>query len=142
MVVGLLGLGGGVAVAEPKAAPRRVPSAAHKRPVAKAPARVAPRTAEAAPAPAPPPSTTTVLVQYQRIGRDLRQLQELRGTECTLELWPRFRAIKLDEATATAEARTQTAATLDELQLKIERKRGIILRQECLDNPLAAECQL
>jgi hypothetical protein len=118
-------------------------SAAHnKRPAAKA--RVAPRTltAAAAPVPVPPPSTTAVLVQYQRIGRDLRLLQELRGTECTLELWPRFRAIKLDEATATAEARAQTSATLDEIQLKIERKRGIILHQECLDNPLAAECQL
>jgi hypothetical protein len=81
------------------------------------------------------------MTRYQRIGRDIIQLQNFRGTECTLELWKTFRAIKLDDATSTTANRIATAATLQELQVRIDRKRGITIRQECLDNPLASDCQ-
>lgn len=107
-----------------------VASAQPKRPVAKA--AVAKKT--------PAPTVNAVMTTYQRIGRDIIQLQKFRGTECTLELWKTFRTIKLDEATATAESRIATAATLHQLQQKISRKRGITISQECLDNPLAGEC--
>ena len=90
---------------------------------------------------APAPTASAVMMSYQRIGRDIIQLQSFRGTECTLELWKTFRAIKLEEATATTASRIATAATLQELSVRIDRKRGITIRQECLDNPLAPECQ-
>ena len=124
-----------------------------KGPVAKAPAKLsAPVVAsdddtETTP-PAPltmvegkPMTAAQLMVEYQRIGRDLVKLQELRGTECTLELWPRFRAIKLDEMCKTAESRLDLEAELKDLRAKIERKHGIELSAECLNNPLAADCQ-
>lgn len=112
-------LTGGVAAAE--VAPRRA------KVVARKPKEVA-------------PSATEVMTSYQRVGRDIIQLQNLRGTDCTLELWQTFRTIKLDQATATSAARIATTATLVELQHKITRRRGITIRQECLDNPLAEGC--
>jgi len=118
-------LGGATASAD---APRRVPvlqTRTGKPPVAKKPTA---------------PTATALMVSYQRIGRELMRLQSFRGTDCTLDLWPTFRSIKLDTALATPESRTQTAATLSEIATRIERKRGITLRQECLTNPLASEC--
>lgn len=90
--------------------------------------------------PATAPTQTALLVAYQRIGRELMLLKQSHGTECTLDLWPQFKSIKLDAATATPEARLEAAITLAEIQLRIERKKGITLRQECLNNPLAPEC--
>lgn len=91
---------------------------------------------------APPvPTANAVLMSYQRVGRDLMQLQNLRGTDCTLELWKLFRSIKLADATSTAEARLATSATLTELQQKIERRRGVTVHADCLNNPLAAGCE-
>lgn len=88
----------------------------------------------------PAPTANAVMTHYQRVGREIMQLQNFRGTECTLELWKTFRAIKLEEATATKESRIATAATLQELQTRIARKKGITVKQECLDNPLAGDC--
>jgi hypothetical protein len=139
-------------------APRRVPAPqtrTGKPPIAKKPAPAATPTVVASASTEAPaivgqstapaaraivPNATALMVSYQRIGRELMQLQSFRGTECTLDLWPTFRAIKLDTALATPEARAQTAATLTEMASRIERKRGITLRPECLSNPLAAEC--
>lgn len=87
------------------------------------------------------PTPVALMVQYQRIGRELMLLQSFRGTDCTLDLWPQFRAIKLEDAVVTPESRIATAATLTELQGRIERKRGITIRPECLTNPLADGCQ-
>jgi hypothetical protein len=137
-VIGLV-IGGGVAPPSARAdvAPRRT-TTTQKRSVVHAPKKVEPRRPVVVAPPAP--TENAVLVHYQRIGRELFRLQQLRGTECTLDLWPRFRAIKLEQDTATPEARIAMAAMLTEIQHKIERKRGITIRQECLDNPLAAEC--
>jgi hypothetical protein len=52
-----------------------------------------------------------------------------------------FRTIKIEAGVATASSRSVIAATLTELQERIERMRGITIHQTCLDNPLAAECQ-
>ncbi len=131
-MVGLL-LAGGLASAD---APRRAP-AAQTRTVAAAKAKKPSAPVKAEPA----PTANAVMMSYQRTGRDIAQLQNFRGTECTLELWKTFRAIKLADATATPATRIATATTLQELQVRIDRKRGITIRQECLDNPLAVECQ-
>jgi hypothetical protein len=135
-VVGLFVMtGGGLATAD---APRRTPAQARTAPVTKPVA--AKKQLKAEPAVAAP-TPNAVMTRYQRIGRDIIQLQNFRGTECTLELWKTFRAIKLDDATSTTANRIATAATLQELQVRIDRKRGITIRQECLDNPLASDCQ-
>lgn len=160
VVVALL-VGGGMASAEPrKAQARKAPSAAKVAAVKRSPVKAAPIKAEPAvsvgvPPEAmmqadalvakidprmPAPSANAVMTHYQRVGREIIQLQNFRGTECTLELWKTFRAIKLEDATATKEARIATAATLQELQTKIARKKGITVKQECLDNPLAGDC--
>lgn len=132
----VIGLVFGTVGARAEVAPRRT-TTTQKRSTAR-PKKVEPRQPVVVAPQAP--TANAVLVHYQRIGRDLFRLQQLRGTECTLDLWPRFRAIKLDQDTATPEARVAMAATLTDIQHKIERKRGIIIRQECFDNPLAADC--
>jgi len=104
---------------------------------------------ESTPAPARPkkppkvavPTSITVMVAYQRVGRDLLALQDQRGKFDCGDLVPRFRAIKLDDAVATPAARTAAAAELADIASQIERLRGIHLDQACLDNPLAAGCQ-
>lgn len=87
------------------------------------------------------PSSVTVLVEYQRVGHDLIALQDQRGKFDCGDLLPRFRAIKLDEALATAASRTTAAAALADLATQIERLRGIHIERECLDNPLAPGCR-
>jgi len=134
VLIGLLG--GGIAFAD--VVPRRAPTPARTSPK---PAAKKLSTAVKAQATPPAPTSSAVMITYQRIGRDIIQLQNFRGTECTLELWKTFRSIKLDDATATSESRIATAATLQELQVRIERNKGITIRQECLNNPLAPECQ-
>lgn len=141
MVVGLFVIAsGGPAVAD--VAPRRAPVAQNRTavaPKAALPKKLGATLSKEAAVPAP--TATAVMMSYQRIGRDIIQLQSFRGTECTLELWKTFRAIKLDDATATTASRIATAATLQELSVKIDRRRGITIPHECLDNPLTAECQ-
>ncbi|HSD91182.1 MAG TPA: hypothetical protein VLB44_26850 [Kofleriaceae bacterium] len=133
-----------------------------KGPVAKAPAKLSAPVAsnddaadddeidasETTTTPAPltvvegkPMTAPELMVEYQRIGRDLKKLQDLRGTECTLELWSRFRAIKLDEMCKKPESRLELESELRDLRAKIERKRGVELSADCLNNPLAANCQ-
>src|SRR5690606_26581381 len=91
VVVGLV-VGGGMASAEtPRRAvqTRTTPVTLKAPPTARAPKAVTPRKLAAAARPAPAlaaPTATAVMVSYQRVGRDIIQLQNLRGTECTLEL--------------------------------------------------------
>ena len=92
-----------------------------------------------------------MLQQYQRVGRALLLLanerREQNGAETLdakascAELQATFRSIKIDDAVATPESRVETTAVLDELQGKIDRLRGIAVTQDCLDNPLAKDCQ-
>ena len=87
------------------------------------------------------PSTTDVLIAYQRVGHALLRLQDQRGKFDCGDLMPRFRAIKLDDATATPAARSIASAELSAIAVKIERLRGIQVDQACKDNPLAAGCR-
>jgi hypothetical protein len=86
------------------------------------------------------PTAVSVIVEYQRVGRDLLQLQDQRGANECGDLMPRFKAIKLEQAVATTASRIATAATLSEIAAKIERLRGVTVQRPCLDNPLAEGC--
>lgn len=128
-----------------------------KQPIAKAalPAKaiVAPSDADEStidnPKPLPIPANA-LMMQYQRVGRDLLLLNKERAAQegadkidakvsCS-EMQTTFRSIKLEEALATPESRAAAAAVLAELHAKIVRMRGIELSQECLNNPLAKDC--
>ena len=87
-----------------------------------------------------PMTETELVLEYQRVGRDIAKLQNDRGTDKVLDLWPTFRAIKLKEACKTAETRLNLEGTLKQLRSHIERRRGITISAECMNNPLAAAC--
>ena len=97
---------------------------------------VAASTAVAGPRAVPTSKVATdieVLVQYQRVGRALMKLDDLRGREATADLWPRFRTIKIEKIAGNG-------PLLDELKLQIDRRMGIELSDACLKNPLAEGC--
>ncbi len=87
-----------------------------------------------------PPTRAAVLVDYQRVGRELMQLERLRGHRRCAELWPQFKAIQIDAAVKTSDSRVETLEELTELRDRIARLRGIEVSAECLANPLAAAC--
>jgi hypothetical protein len=88
-----------------------------------------------------PMTEKDIVVEYQRVGRDLAKLQNDRGTDKVLDLWPTFKAIKLSEQCKTIEGRLDLEGTLKQLRARIDRRRGITISAECLNNPLAAQCQ-
>lgn len=109
-----------------------------------APHRAVPRRATLAARPVvtkPDTSATAVTTLYQRVGHALLVLQDLRGVSAVFELWPRFRAIKLDDALATVDTRRATLDELTALNVTIERGMGITLASACLANPLADTCR-
>jgi hypothetical protein len=87
-----------------------------------------------------PMTEAELVLEYQRVGRDIAKLQSDRGTDKVLDLWPTFKAIKLREACKTAETRLNLEGTLKQLRSHIERRRGITISAECMNNPLAAAC--
>jgi hypothetical protein len=88
-----------------------------------------------------PMTEAEIVLEYQRVGRDIAKLQSDHGTDKVLDLWPRFRAIKLKEQCKTPEGRLDLEGTLKQLRAHIDRRRGITISTECMNNPLAAECQ-
>jgi hypothetical protein len=86
------------------------------------------------------PTAISVIVDYQRVGHDLLDLQAQRGLFDCGDLASRFRAIKLDTALATPASRAAAATTLAEIATKIVRLRGVQVEEACLHNPLAAGC--
>lgn len=88
-----------------------------------------------------PMTETEIVVLYQRVGRDIQVLQNAWGTDKVLDLWPTFRAIKLKEQCKTAEGRLDLQATLEQLRAHIDRRKGITISADCLNNPLSANCQ-
>lgn len=83
----------------------------------------------------------TVLLRYQRVGRELLELQNVRGAFMCADLWLDFRAINLSQALTTPENRVETLDDLVDLHARIERMRGIDVSGECLTNPLADACK-
>jgi hypothetical protein len=88
-----------------------------------------------------PMTEAELVVEYQRVGRDIAKLQADRGTDKVLDLWPTFKAIKLKEMCKTAETRLNLEGTLKQIRSHIDRRRGITISADCMNNPLAAECQ-
>jgi len=66
-----------------------------------------------------PPSAREVATLYATVGRDLKVLQDAKGLEATIELWPRYRWIRINEAIATPEKRAETATLLEGLVTEI-----------------------
>jgi hypothetical protein len=135
-----------VPVPVPVPAPLPVPVAAP----APAPVRVAApvRAAQTGPVtrpeqiePALPKDASAVAMQYQRIGHDLMALQNQRGADPTDDLWSTYRAIRLDESLATADGRAAVAETLNDLRDKIDRRQGVQISKDCLENPLGKDCE-
>jgi hypothetical protein len=134
------------AVAAPtKTAMKAAPRAAHVQPRTVTPAKptpTKPAPAKAAPTkPEPPTTDATLMIEYQRVFRDLKKLEDLRGADCVKDLWVEYREIKPAELCKTAEGKVDLESWLKDLHVRIERKRGVELSQACLDNPLAASCQ-
>jgi hypothetical protein len=93
-------------------------------------------TAKKAPSPVPPvanpmPSTTLppldvpptaaeLAQQYAAVGRKLSALERTRGQPATLELWPRYRNIRIQALLAKPEDRKAGAATLREIDRAVD----------------------
>jgi hypothetical protein len=92
--------------AAPSPVPKPTPPAPHRPPPIVRPQK-------------PAVSVDTVATAYQRVGHELAVLEGKRGPAATAALWPRFHAIHLDEALATAEARTSAAAKLAEIHAAV-----------------------
>ena len=97
------------------------------RPVTPRP-RVAPRIATQAPrateeTPSATPSAADVAALYGTVGRALGHLQQNKGSDATIDLWPRFRHIRINDAIATAESRSETHRALRQLQRDVDARR-------------------
>ncbi|HSD89371.1 MAG TPA: hypothetical protein VLB44_17700 [Kofleriaceae bacterium] len=66
-----------------------------------------------------PPSAREVASLYASVGRELKVLQDAKGLDATIELWPRYRWIRINEAMATPEKRAETATLLHDLVSEI-----------------------
>jgi eukaryotic-like serine/threonine-protein kinase len=73
---------------------------------------------------APPPSATDVAQLYASLGRELKALEEAKGMESTLELWPRYRWIRIHEWMETAERRVRVSEMLERLRADVRATRS------------------
>jgi hypothetical protein len=89
------------------AAPKQTP----KKPTASAPT--------AAPS-VVPPSAAEVARLYGALGRELKALDAKKGMDATIELWPRYRWIRINEWITTPERRAQIARELERLRVDIK----------------------
>ena len=82
------------------------------------PGRVAARTEPATPPrrTAPPPSAAEVATLYGALGRELKVLEDAHGMESTIDLWPRYRWIRINEWLGTPERRAKVARILEQLR--------------------------
>ena len=86
----------------------------------------APRTPPPARAPAPPPArievppsapTATELAQlYVKTARELTALERTRGIDAAIDLWPRFRWIRINDALVSLPKRVETVQILEQLR--------------------------
>jgi hypothetical protein len=73
------------------------------------------------PAPAPP-TATAVAELYGAIGRGLKRLDQVRGLDATIDLWPRYRTLRINDLLVHPEQRTRAAQLLEELRVEIARR--------------------
>jgi serine/threonine protein kinase len=96
-----------------------LPSAPAAGPSAK-PAAKRPATGSATAKPAvEPPSASDVAKLYGATGRELKSLEQKKGMDSTIELWPRYRWIRINEWITTPERRAHVAAILERLRIDI-----------------------
>ncbi len=69
------------------------------------------------------PTANEVATLYGAVGRSLGHLQQHKGSDATIELWPRFRHIRINDAIATAASRDETHKLLQQLQRDIDSRR-------------------
>ncbi|HUS30183.1 MAG TPA: serine/threonine-protein kinase [Kofleriaceae bacterium] len=65
------------------------------------------------------PSAQEVARLYATVGRELHTLEAAHGMNATIDLWPRYRWIRINDAMATAEKRMQSTVMLQRLQRDI-----------------------
>lgn len=78
--------------------------------------------AVAKPSTVPPvPELTAAMVaeQYAQVGRALSRLRQTHGQDATIDLWPRFRYIHLNEALVRDDRRREAANILDTLHAEV-----------------------
>ena len=90
-----------------------VPKAPVKKPL--------PNTGSATPAPQATSALDAAGVAklYGAVGRELKALDQQKGMDATIDLWPRYRWIRINEWIATAERRAQITDDLERLRVDI-----------------------
>jgi serine/threonine-protein kinase len=73
--------------------------------------------------PSESPTAAHVAALYGSVGRSLGHLQQTKGSDATIDLWPRFRHIRINDAITTAESRVTTQSALRKLQKDIDARR-------------------
>jgi len=73
--------------------------------------------------PSSAPSASDVAALYGVVGRALGQLQQAKGSDATIDLWPRFRYIRINDAIVTPDSRRDTQKLLRELQRDVDARR-------------------
>ncbi len=116
-------------VSEPAPPPAPIAHA----PIAPAPATatiavVKPRVTTQAPrsvqeTPTETPTASIVAALYGSVGRSLGHLHQAKGSDATIDLWPRFRHIRINDAITTAATRTETQQALRKLQIDIDARK-------------------
>ena len=99
--------------AEPSPAPKPSPVGPRKQITVKLPgAPLASITSQ----PSHEATAAEVAEHYALVGRALSNLEHRHGLDATLDLWPRFRHIRINDAISTRDQRLATTRTLVELQ--------------------------
>ena len=75
------------------------------------------------PAETPGITASALAMQYGAIGRELKALQDKRGSDATAALWPRYRMIKINDALTTPEKRATAADMLSRIAAEIARQK-------------------
>jgi tRNA A-37 threonylcarbamoyl transferase component Bud32 len=68
------------------------------------------------------PTADEVAKLYGAVGRELRTLESAQGMDATIDLWPRYRWIRINDAMSTPEKRMQATVMLQRLQRDIGAK--------------------
>ncbi|CAN5919537.1 hypothetical protein BH11MYX2_BH11MYX2_34530 [soil metagenome] len=84
------------------------------------PVKVAPKQIAKALPPAPiADDASSVAALYGKVGRELKALDELKGSDVAQPLWMRFRQIRIQDALSAADKRATTAKTLQQIHAEI-----------------------
>jgi hypothetical protein len=91
-----------------------------KPPVKKAPPTAGNGSGSSAKPAVEPPGAAEVAKLYGSVGRELSALEAKKGMDATIELWPRYRWIRINEWITTPERRAHIATQLERLRADIK----------------------